>query len=123
VLWPWLILLVAAALGAGLGISLGQRQGGPLASPSGPTTVSSRPTIVIAVPSPSASAVVARPTPGSPTAEREYVVEPGDTLRTIALQQYGDAALWQRVYQANRDVIGPDPNALRPGMRLRIPAS
>jgi nucleoid-associated protein YgaU len=116
-----LILLVAAALGAGLGISLGQRQGGPLASPGGPATVGSRPTIVIAVPSPSASVVVA-PTNGSPSAEREYVVEPGDTLRTIALQQYGDAAQWQRVYQANREVIGPDPDALRPGMRLRIPA-
>jgi nucleoid-associated protein YgaU len=42
-------------------------------------------------------------------------------LRTIAEQQYGDQALWQKLYQANTDVIGNNPDALQPGMRLRIP--
>jgi polar amino acid transport system substrate-binding protein len=52
-----------------------------------------------------------------------YVVQPGDTLSRIARQFYGDAraASWQRIYEANRDVIGDDPGRLRVGMRLQIP--
>jgi nucleoid-associated protein YgaU len=48
-------------------------------------------------------------------------VQPGDTLRSIALQHYGDASQWPRIYQANQDVIGPDPDALKAGTRLRLP--
>jgi nucleoid-associated protein YgaU len=121
-LWPWLLLIVIAALGARLGVSLGSRQGGPLAAPTGVAALASRPTILIGSPVPIASPVSSPLVTGSPSAEHEYVVEPGDTLRTIALREYGDAALWQRVYDANRDVIGPDPNTVQPGMRLRIPS-
>jgi ABC-type amino acid transport substrate-binding protein len=52
-----------------------------------------------------------------------YVVQPGDTLSRIARAYYGDAwaTSWQRIYEANRDVIGDDPGRLRVGMTLQIP--
>jgi nucleoid-associated protein YgaU len=49
-------------------------------------------------------------------------VQPGDTLRSIALDQYGDAEMWQTIYQANRATIGPNPDALVAGTTLQIPA-
>jgi nucleoid-associated protein YgaU len=122
------VLLVAfAAVGAVIGVSLGLRQGGPLADQS---TSSGRPTIVVVTAIPSASvgaspvASVVPPTAVVATQPRgttEYVVQPGDTLRTIAQQKYGDASQWPRIYDANRDVIGPDPDALLPGTQLQIP--
>jgi LysM repeat protein len=57
------------------------------------------------------------PTP-SPDYTGSYTVVPGDTLSGIA-DQYGVA--WQDLYAANTDVIGSDPNLIRPGMVLRVP--
>jgi nucleoid-associated protein YgaU len=49
-----------------------------------------------------------------------YEVRKQDTLSRIAAQVYGDAADWQRIFDANRDVLdGPDDLTL--GMRLIIP--
>jgi nucleoid-associated protein YgaU len=127
-----LAVVFVAIVGLVLGMSLGGRQGGPLA---GQGDVDGRPAIVvptpgaaasvIAVASPSAvpSSVVAGVTPGPATAATEYVVQPGDTLRSIALDEYGDAEQWQRIYQANRSTIGPNPDALVAGTKLQIPAS
>jgi ABC-type amino acid transport substrate-binding protein/phage tail protein X len=52
-----------------------------------------------------------------------YVVRAGDTLSKIARKYYGDAwaTSWQRIYAANRDVIGEDPSRLQVGMTLGIP--
>ena len=131
-LWAALVVVVVAIVGIVLGMSLGGRQGGPLASPA---NANGRPAIVvptpaaassvIAVSSPSAvpSSVVAGATPAPVTAATEYVVQPGDTLRSIALDEYGDAEQWQRIYQANRATIGPNPDALVAGTTLQIPAS
>ncbi|MCZ2839778.1 polysaccharide deacetylase family protein [Modestobacter sp. VKM Ac-2985] len=49
-----------------------------------------------------------------------YVVQPGDTLGSIAA---GYSATWQEIYQANRATIGPDPNMLQVGQRLTIPGA
>jgi nucleoid-associated protein YgaU len=121
--WPWVVLLVlilVAALGVIVGAQVilrGRSFGPPL-----PADPIARPTFVIATP-PS-------PTPrGSPrpaavpsaTAGDEYTVEAGDTLRSIAEQVYGDAAQWPRIYDANRETVGPDPDTLKAGTRLRIP--
>ena len=127
-LWPWIALaaVIVVAIGAVIGASLATRQN-PLASPG---TGGARPTIVLATVSPSVS-VGALPSPSAGTATAVaaapggagtiYVVQPGDTLRSIAESEYGDATLWPRIYDANRDVIGPDPDALQAGMQLRIP--
>jgi nucleoid-associated protein YgaU len=115
------VLLLAAVLGlsAGVGIVLRGRSFGPPLS----SDVAARPTFVVAiVPSPSPS-VSPRPVavPTTTTAADEYTVEAGDTLRSIAQQVYGDAAEWPRIYDANRQTIGSDPDTLSAGTRLRIP--
>ena len=50
-----------------------------------------------------------------------YTVQQGDTLSAIAQQAYGDANLWPKIYEANKQVIGPDPNVIHPGQVLDIP--
>jgi nucleoid-associated protein YgaU len=89
-----------------------------------------------------------RPTPPPPTAEasRSSLLAPaprprvstndlvtvrrGDTLWSVARRHLGARATdaqvaheWPRWYAANRAVIGPDPNSLRPGQQLRPPRS
>jgi nucleoid-associated protein YgaU len=49
-----------------------------------------------------------------------YEVQKGDTLSKIAKQLYGDAALYPRIYAANRDAV-TDPNRIEVGQKLRIP--
>ncbi|MER7759863.1 transglycosylase family protein [Streptomyces sp. NPDC097619] len=56
----------------------------------------------------------ARPAPGSP-----YTVVPGDSLSGIAGEQRVRGG-WQALYQANRQVIGADPNLILPGQRLSL---
>lgn len=50
-----------------------------------------------------------------------YVVASNDTLSEIAQKVYGRAAYWQRIQQANADIVNPEGTNLRPGMELRIP--
>lgn len=69
-----------------------------------------------------------RPAPGGGTgggngAGQYYVVQSGDWLSKIALQFYGDAMKYDLIHQANLSVIGPDPDVIEPGQRLRIPAA
>ncbi|TMC98723.1 MAG: LysM peptidoglycan-binding domain-containing protein, partial [Chloroflexi bacterium] len=59
---------------------------------------------------------MAQATPGS-----NYTVQAGDTLSSIAQRAYGDANQWQKIYDANKQVIGNDPNQIRPGEVLYIP--
>ena len=54
------------------------------------------------------------PSPGS------YVVRPGDTLNSIARRAYGNPALWERIFDANRDLLR-SPDDLRVGQELRLP--
>jgi nucleoid-associated protein YgaU len=50
-----------------------------------------------------------------------YEVKSGDVLGTIAKQVYGSSKSWKKIYDANRDVIGDNPNTLKVGSKLRIP--
>lgn len=113
------VVIVAAVLGLALGIGVVLR--GRSLGPGAASGEVARPTFVIgASASPS---TVASPSPqvaASPSAS-EYVVQPGDTLRSIARDEYGDADQWPRIYDANREVIGTDPDTLQAGTRLRIP--
>ncbi len=54
-------------------------------------------------------------------APRTYVVEPGDTLFSIASKFLGDGTKWPEIYNANIDIIGPNPALIKPGMKLIIP--
>lgn len=71
---------------------------------------------VLTLPAP---ALAPLPPPGA--APKTHTVAAGDTLSTLAMKYYGNAALWTRIYAANRGVIGPNPNLLRPGQKLVIP--
>ncbi|MDP8924202.1 MAG: LysM peptidoglycan-binding domain-containing protein [Chloroflexota bacterium] len=84
------------------------------------------------VPSPSPSpsgllippaGIVPSPSPSpSPVAGGEsYTVAEGDTLATIASRFYGDENEWRRIFEANHEVIGDNPDNLRIGTVLRIP--
>ena len=49
-------------------------------------------------------------------------VMPGDTVSDLAQKHYGSAEYWPLLWDANRATIGPNPNLIRPGMPLTIPA-
>lgn len=49
-----------------------------------------------------------------------YTVQPGDNLSEIAAKLHITGG-WQSLYNANRGVIGTNPNLIRPNQRLVIP--
>lgn len=51
------------------------------------------------------------------TVEKTYTVKSGDTLSGIA-NKYGTT--WQNIYNNNRDIIGSNPNLIKPGQILKI---
>jgi LysM repeat protein len=55
------------------------------------------------------------------TRHRRYVVQDGDTLSSIATR-FAVRGGWPALYAANRQAIGPDPNLIRAGMALVLPA-
>ena len=50
-----------------------------------------------------------------------YLVREGENLRHIALRLYGDSDRWTEIYDANKDLIGEDPNNLWVGLSLTVP--
>lgn len=79
---------------------------------------------------PPATAGVAAASAGTPAmasekasatpAGRTYTVVSGDTLSRISKQFYNDANQWQRIFEANRDIL-TNPDRIFPGQNLRIP--
>ncbi|MGR7026290.1 LysM peptidoglycan-binding domain-containing protein [Geodermatophilus sp. URMC 62] len=71
----------------------------------------------------------AEQSPTAPAAQpARHVVQVGESLWTITAQLLGDQVSaqqvldrWPEVYAANRDLIGPDPDLLRPGQELVLP--
>ncbi|WP_039947525.1 transglycosylase family protein [Streptomyces sp. NRRL S-118] len=70
-----------------------QRKAAPRSAPATPTTV--------------------------PTQRESYTVARGDSLSAIARDQQVRGG-WQRLYAANRTVIGDDPDIIMPGQRLTL---
>ena len=50
-----------------------------------------------------------------------YLVREGENLRQIALRLYGDSDRWTEIYDANKDLIGENPNNLWVGLSLTVP--
>jgi hypothetical protein len=50
-----------------------------------------------------------------------YVVRSGDSLSTIA-SKHSVAGGWRKLYRANRTLIGSNPDVIRVGLHLHIPA-
>ncbi|MGW7615884.1 LysM peptidoglycan-binding domain-containing protein [Streptomyces antimycoticus] len=114
--------LAITAGGAGVAlplIGISQANAASAATPSSPapavTTVThstAQPLLIVpkAVPEPPAKA---QPQAGS------YTVVHGDTLSAIAGTE-NVAGGWERLYEINRQVIGADPDVIRPGQRLTL---
>lgn len=61
----------------------------------------------------------ARPAVPTTQASKTYTVKSGDTLSRIAKSLgLGD---WNKLYEANKSVIGANPNAIEPGQVYKIP--
>ena len=109
---------------AGLGVALvgaGPLQSSATASTEAPLPVPARPVGELKG---GTQAADDRPTPRA-----GLVVRPGDSLWGIAEQRLHSSAsadevakLVHRLHQRNRAVIGPDPDLIRPGQRLALPA-
>ena len=102
-----------AERGKGLLESLGAAFGGP----SKASAESSRPKADFSDVKAGSSSTAPPPKP----AEETYTVAAGDSLSKIAKRFYGDANDWRRIYEANRELIGANPDLIRPGQKLRIP--
>lgn len=65
------------------------------------------------------------PRPNTTQPPREYIFrQPGEPLTIISIKMYGTDAFWRKIYDANRQTIGPDPyrtTHIRPGTKLVIP--
>ena len=60
--------------------------------------------------------------PAKETAAQTYTVVKGDCLWNIAKRFYGSGAKYNLIYNANKSVIGGNPNLIYPGQVLTIPA-
>ena len=54
-------------------------------------------------------------------APKTYTVKAGDCLWNIAKSFYGSGSSYTKIYEANRGVIGGNPNLIYPGQVLTIP--
>lgn len=57
----------------------------------------------------------------APAEPQSYTVVKGDCLWNIAKKFYGNGSLYTVIYDANRNVIGGNPNLIYPGQVLTIP--
>ena len=61
------------------------------------------------------------PAPAAKAAAQQYTVKAGDTLSKLAEQFYSSNGKWEKIYEANREVL-KNPNYIYVGMKLVIPA-
>ncbi len=60
--------------------------------------------------------------PSAKAAAATYTVQAGDTLSKIAKDQLGSANAYMRIFEANKDQLS-DPDKIKPGQVLKIPAA
>jgi nucleoid-associated protein YgaU len=53
----------------------------------------------------------------------EHTLAADETLSHLALKYYGHATppYWNLIYEANKEIIGDNPNRVRPGLLIKIP--
>lgn len=61
------------------------------------------------------------PRPGAPDSSKTYTVRKGDSLWAIAKRNYGSGTKWRTIYDANKSVVGSNPNLIYPGQVLTLP--
>ncbi len=105
--WGMLLTLLVASMGGSVPRTQANMR---IASRTSAVTLTS--TVDVAAAS-AATATQAHPAP-------RYVVQPGDSLSSIAVARAVRGG-WQALYAANRRVIGPDPDDIHPGTVLVLP--
>jgi nucleoid-associated protein YgaU len=73
-----------------------------------------------AAPPPATAAAAASVSGGSSAGRRTYTVAAGDSLSKIAKSFYGNANLYTKIFEANKDKLS-DPDKIKPGQELVIP--
>ncbi|MEU8683124.1 peptidoglycan DD-metalloendopeptidase family protein [Streptomyces sp. NPDC048611] len=98
----------------GNGLSASMFEGGP--APYGPATT-------YGTPKPKPPPTRVRPHVTPPSKAGTYRVQPGDTLYDITKVRTGNAALdnWKPLYEANKAVIGDNPDLIYPGQVFTLP--
>ena len=74
--------------------------------------------MVVIPPQPKPPEPPRKPPVAPPVTKKTYTVVKGDNLSKIA-SKYGTT--WQKLYEANKSVIGSNPNLIYPGQVLTIP--
>lgn len=68
-----------------------------------------------------------KPAPAKPktpvSSPSGHTVKKGDTLTALAQKLLGDAKRWRELYDANKDLIGKNPNLIKPGQKLKLPGA
>lgn len=78
-------------------------------------------TIDISLPKPRGVAQTNRAVSANAPSGGSYTVVKGDSLWKIAKQRYGNGSKWSTIYNANKSVVGGNPNLIYPGQVLTIP--
>lgn len=61
------------------------------------------------------------PTPVKKPVYRWHTVVKNDWLSKLAIRYLGNMSRWPEIYALNRAVVGPNPNLIYPGQKLKIP--
>lgn len=78
-------------------------------------------TIDISLPKPQGTVQGSRAVSSNAPSGGSYTVVKGDCLWNIAKRFYGNGSSWQKIYNANKSVVGGNPNLIYPGQVLTIP--
>ncbi len=70
---------------------------------------------------PAISAAANTDSPETVDTSTAYKVRSGDSLESISLKLYGTAQMVDKLYEANKTLIGPDENRLKIGWILKLP--
>lgn len=82
----------------------------PAVAMAGPAAAAAAPGVVASAPGPATELGRAR----------THIVQKGDTLQSLALHYYGTRSAWDKIFQANRNLL-PSKDQLKIGQQLVIP--
>jgi len=74
----------------------------------------------VSTPEPAAEPAAEAEPQSSAVAAKTYTVQSGDTLWKIAEEEYGDGKDYQKIFEANRNLL-QNPDHILPGQELIIP--
>ena len=77
--------------------------------------------VTVDVPKQTATVKKEEPRVDNTVQPKTYTVKSGDCLWNIAKKYYGNGAQYTKIYNANKGVIGGNPNLIYPGQVLTIP--